>query len=621
MPEGKKKRSRSRSASRDSKRSESKSRKSEGSQEPAPVKSATPEKTVQPTNNAVTSMSMEFEAGQLFERFDKSGSGVIDREAFKQMIKEHQLRPGNSMQQQNQQPNMIPPAQIGSYNDFEAGRLFARHDKDGKGVVSKAQFAQMLDEMQKTELNTTPSWRMPIRQSSPLPSSYMQQNSQQSNNVQHQQPMNGYMRSFPNFSNARSNPSQFQSPNFSYPYSLPTGQDPVPLRSLDSALAARKESLLQLCALLTNKMHTVKTNKRQIELETVRDAESMLQRLNESEATKLATLNSDLQTIQDQIAMLDNFRQRFVSSVSDPRTMQIAQSEADQLCSRPLPTPTQVRTDDFPHEVQQRVQAESKVKSAENLLRVKDQMLFQLLKEREELKGKQQKAIEEVEGLSRANANEMDLWAKLTDNLVEALHEYAMVCDYCGIKLGPESCNSTCDGNCGESVDDEKCDSESSSDDSDNDHAKHKKKLKSSRRGRHHFRPVSDKTGFFSHLQNQKVSILESTSNARPLEPPAPLNHPFHYTSGLSNSDQSQFQQMANDMFGQGYEKRIPQELSTDPTMQQDYPIFEHSSQYGNISTTPFGSNLPGGMNNAHNGPNSSPFYSPSGTPSSPPFV
>ena len=82
-----------------------------------------------------------------------------------------------------------------------------------------------------------------------------------------------------------------------------------------------------------------------------------------------------------------------------------------------------------------------KVKSIEKVLEFKDEVILQLLQQRE------QKQAQLKETLEKAASDEIQEWAKLTDKFATELKKYQLVCFYCGVALEGGTVNEECSHN------------------------------------------------------------------------------------------------------------------------------------------------------------------------------
>ena len=91
-------------------------------------------------------------------------------------------------------------------------------------------------------------------------------------------------------------------------------------------------------------------------------------------------------------------------------------AEAERIANKNFKTTIDVQADDFDREVVERINLATQVEAAKEAAAVKDQMVWMLLQEREELKTTEKKYSEEVEKLSQESCKEIEEWVRLTDN-------------------------------------------------------------------------------------------------------------------------------------------------------------------------------------------------------------
>ena len=77
-------------------------------------------------------------------------------------------------------------------------------------------------------------------------------------------------------------------------------------------------------------------------------------------------------------------------------------------------------------------------------------MVWYLLNERNRLLQMHSRSSKEITQLNTAAQEEMKEWIKLTDKFADELKQFKRVCKHCGIPLTPDSINTYCKYNVGE---------------------------------------------------------------------------------------------------------------------------------------------------------------------------
>jgi hypothetical protein len=97
------------------------------------------EKDTGPTEQLVQASS-DFEAGIIFNRYDKEQRGVLTADDFRQIWRE-----GKSEEIKKIIPPSVamPPANL-PFGSFEAGKIFAKFDSDNDGKIDKKDFEKLL---------------------------------------------------------------------------------------------------------------------------------------------------------------------------------------------------------------------------------------------------------------------------------------------------------------------------------------------------------------------------------------------------------------------------------------------------------------------------------------------
>eukprot|EP00742_Colponemidia_sp_Colp-10_P013158 GILJ01014851.1.p1 GENE.GILJ01014851.1~~GILJ01014851.1.p1 ORF type:complete len:822 (-),score=152.92 GILJ01014851.1:143-2488(-) len=111
----------------------------------------------------------------------------------------------------------------------------------------------------------------------------------------------------------------------------------------------------------------------------------------------------------------------------------------DELVNNPTRQLNQdVVPDDLPKEVKEREEMIERYKSVHNLLRVKDQIIWSVLKDRQNIIEQQNTELKEEA------QNEIQEWAKLADRFSDELKRFQLTCYYCGVAMDDVSVNTDC---------------------------------------------------------------------------------------------------------------------------------------------------------------------------------
>jgi hypothetical protein len=383
-----------------------------------------------------------FSGGQMFERYAKNGA--MTPRAFLQMVQNEGLQPVHSRPM-----TVAPPTQrIGggmrdAQADFEVGRLFQRFGKGGGGNITSNEFKQMMQ-----QLAMEGKWR---------------QNSGINNNL------NGMSGGNATYASTSAAARSVRPPEL--PMSLPPAPETERIRAelnaqassinpmaatelhmLQMNLLSKKEHLLQQMRFVRARAEEVQSVRRAIERETLADTETILHRLRGAEALKLSLLKHDMDQLQHDVDEIDGFAKMLkadtlnnsLSSNSNSKNNNSNNNnigldhsvlpmstrskylemcaEAERIVSKPFKTSIDVRADDFDRETVDRANLASQVEAANEAAAVKDQMVWMLLREREEYKEKEKLYADEINNISTESAKEIEEWVRLTDNFREKLN-------------------------------------------------------------------------------------------------------------------------------------------------------------------------------------------------------
>ena len=191
-----------------------------------------------------------------------------------------------------------------------------------------------------------------------------------------------------------------------------------------------------------------------IERETRVDAESILDRLQMAAGRKAAILANDASMLRDDLESIDQFHQRVSILKATPREMHTFLQHSSEtwqaaqvLASKPFKTELDVVLDDLPRETASRRALLEKTAEMQDIIHIKDQMVWFLLRQRQSWQQRQKEQDSQVEQLDQATQQEMTKWIELTDRFAVELQDFKMSCRYCGTRLNGDSVNSYCPDN------------------------------------------------------------------------------------------------------------------------------------------------------------------------------
>jgi hypothetical protein len=380
------------------------------------------------TTGAVSTASMlpnapsagpAFDGGQMFERY--ASGGQMTPRGFMRMVQSEGLR---SATERTSTLN-AGAASASNNTDFEVGRLFARFGKRGDGQISSEEFKEMMRTMA-----AEGTWQRGRGGSA--------------NNGLAVPKATGHSYAATSAAAAAiTPPEQF----FKLPMAPETERIRAELNAHASAvnpmaatelhmlqmnLLSKKEHLMQQMRFVRARAEEVQSVRRAIERETLADAEAILHRLRGAESLKLSLLKHDMDQLQHDLDEIENFalmlkRDSATSSngtnATDGSLLISTRSrylemcaEAERIASKPFKTSIDVQADDFDREVVERVSLATEVEASKEAAAVKDQMVWMLLREREEFKATEKRYANEVERLDQESTKEIEEWVRLVDD-------------------------------------------------------------------------------------------------------------------------------------------------------------------------------------------------------------
>ena len=377
-----------------------------------------------------------FSGGQMFERYSKNGA--MTPRAFLQMVQNEGLQPQNVAGTAGAMPGQqqVLGGGLGSAAaDFEVGRLFQRFGKSSNGNITSNEFKQMMQ-----QLALEGKWR-------------------QSPGRNGGASTNSNVPSGANATYASTSAAAYSVKPPELPINLPVAPETERIRAelnaqaasinpmaatelhmLQMNLLSKKEHLLQQMRFVRARAEEVQSVRRAIERETLADTESILHRLRGAEALKLSLLKHDMDQLQHDVDEIDGFASTLkadslngvgkggdvINNSAIPvstrsRYLEMC-AEAERIANKPFKTSIDVRADDFDRETVDRANLANQVEDAHEAAAVKDQMVWMLLREREEYKEKEKLYADEINNISAESAKEIEEWVRLTDNFREKLN-------------------------------------------------------------------------------------------------------------------------------------------------------------------------------------------------------
>jgi len=438
-----------------------------GKSKASPAKS---EKSATPTKGGddakAVEGSLDFEAGIIFNRYDKSGAGVLTAAEFREMWKQEKealakasaggtpMTGGTGTPPSHVQAMLSEAERKLSFSSagdvsFEAGKVFSQFDGDKDGRITKDEFERLVKNH--PEL---------LRSGGGVHSSRSQAQDAPELPVEI---VSG--RLLTHFDET----AGVAIPRTAVDEHKTMGNVVSPLveayrarydrlRSLLTAkLLPRREHLLQLRRQLTNCSAEVTASKQAIERETKTDTEQILDRLRSVESMRQSAITHQVLQLDEELQAIERCVRR-VEQANDVKTknavgvgggislvttsaavghatlesvrapqaalmVEVIQqfadlsSSIDKLSTKPIEVQVEFATDDFPKETAERLEVIARCDRYAHALSVKDHMLWTALKEKEKL-GDQ---LEEERALSQEYAAEVAKWAELAQSLAAQL--------------------------------------------------------------------------------------------------------------------------------------------------------------------------------------------------------
>eukprot|EP00474_Spongospora_subterranea_P006496 CRZ06954.1 hypothetical protein [Spongospora subterranea] len=207
-----------------------------------------------------------------------------------------------------------------------------------------------------------------------------------------------------------------------------------PYSLIDGKLAATRASQLRAMTDLERESDRVKAASDAIELEARQYTQEIIDRLQVETRRKTALLRVFSHNIQATVEEIETFSRTILEKRQSAKELHNFVQSFDSLlrlgnslAQRQTPEKITVTTDDLPKEIEGQKRIVKRYGALDDLISVKDAMIWYLLQER-----------------NYDGSKEAENWAALTDKYAEALEQFRMECSHCLVPLSPTSVNTHC---------------------------------------------------------------------------------------------------------------------------------------------------------------------------------
>ena len=399
--------------------------------------------------------SIDFEAGVLFNKFDTSKTGVITAEDFRQMWREaKENKPQSHPLHTNDYPLGAYPSNIFnagtdlSHVSFEAGKIFAKFDKNNDGKLDKTEFENLMRDV--PELLKQTAGVDIISGLERVPTS-----SGLGGNVPVEILSGRLLTHYDETAGIplpRSSIIQHQSIGHHIVPLVEAYKDRYDrLRAvLTGKLMPKREHLLQIRRQLSNCSIEVAAVRQAIERETKQDAEGILERLRAVESLRQSSITHQKLHVDEELEAIERVVRKVEQANEDslhngpsgvlitsampgamptemvraPKAQVMVEliqqftdiaNNIERLAVKPVQVQLDFPTDDFPKEIAERLEVVAKCDKYLHAMTVKDHMLWTSLKEKE----KAEELLQDERSLSSEYALEVARWADLAQGLAQ----------------------------------------------------------------------------------------------------------------------------------------------------------------------------------------------------------
>jgi len=214
-------------------------------------------------------------------------------------------------------------------------------------------------------------------------------------------------------------------------------------------LLEKRDKLLAQLDKIDYRIGEIKSVAGIIERDIKTEYAGMLERLKSAEGVKYAVLQHDMAEIQKDIERIDSIFDSLDEYLQgdlrgDYIGFLIKFRELHEYIEYSITKPFKVKIDivpnDLPRELTEKRKLLEKAEQAENLLKLKDEIIWNLVQEKKKLS-----KMAEID-LDKAVQQEWNEWAKLVEKYYEELVKYQLVCSFCGSALDEMTVNQPCPG-------------------------------------------------------------------------------------------------------------------------------------------------------------------------------
>ena len=204
---------------------------------------------------------------------------------------------------------------------------------------------------------------------------------------------------------------------------------------------------------LDYRMEEIKNVKSTIEQDCRLIFGGMIERLKTSEGQKVAILQHDMSSVQQEIEAINSIIHEFTQLTNEgvsPLHFMIKsgafRQNIEYILGKTFKTEIDVVPYDLPREMHQVRSQLEEASQLESLLEMKDVVIFELYNRIKNV------FRESVSDLETAANQEISSWAILTDKYSSDISEYQRICYYCAEPMNEESINTECSVNVDKAV-------------------------------------------------------------------------------------------------------------------------------------------------------------------------
>ena len=214
---------------------------------------------------------------------------------------------------------------------------------------------------------------------------------------------------------------------------------------INANLIKKRDELMNQIAVVDDKIEGMKGKKEVVERDIRTECGYILERLKNSESSKLAIVTHEQSQIQNELESIESVNQNFEALTKDDTNIadfllksSMINKNIEHILSKPFKKEVDVNPWDLPHEIREIRESQDHYKVLEESMKFKNSVIWNLWKEKVKA---EQAAIKELDDIATVDVKE---WAELGKQYEDEQKKYHMICHFCGEIMDLKNINENC---------------------------------------------------------------------------------------------------------------------------------------------------------------------------------